>query len=136
MTVGNVASLTCAARSGSPPCLVASPGTVVVWLRSTLFSLVRSVASLLRATHLSGHRSLARVVVEALTRFPPFLARGDEIRERLGGREAILAVCVVHDLGDRGKRVEADEVGERQRPHRVTGAGLHPGVDVLDRANP
>ena len=36
-------------------------------------------------------------------------------------------------LADRGRHVEADEVEQRQRAHRVAGAELHAGVDRLGR---
>jgi hypothetical protein len=38
-------------------------------------------------------------------------------------------------LHDRQAGVEADEIGELQRAHRVVGAELHGGVDGIDRAD-
>ena len=51
-------------------------------------------------------------------------------------REARLAELVEHDVGDGVRGVEADEVEQRERPHRVAAAELHALVDVLDRAQP
>src|SRR5690606_6114227 len=48
--------------------------------------------------------------------------------------EAGLAVFLEHDLGDAVERVDADEVAEGERPHRVAGAEGHAAVDVFDRA--
>src|SRR3954447_26317479 len=80
-------------------------------------------------------RLLARVVVEPLAGLAPVPARGEHLAQgrRLG--EAPLAELVEHHLADGAHRVEADEVGERQRPHRVPGAGLHRLVDLRDRAD-
>ena len=51
-----------------------------------------------------------------------------------GGAEAPLAELVEHDLADRLGRVEADEVEQLERAHRVVRAALHRRVDLLDRA--
>jgi hypothetical protein len=45
--------------------------------------------------------------------------------------EARVAEPVVQDLHDRDARVEADQVGERERPHRVREAELRDRVDRL-----
>jgi hypothetical protein len=45
----------------------------------------------------------------------------------------VVARLRVHRLEDLVGRVEADEVEQRQRAHRVAGAEAHGGVDVLAR---
>ena len=57
----------------------------------------------------------ARVIVEALAGLAAVMARSTSLRSVCGRGEAVLAVGVVHHVGDRGQRVEADEVGQRQR---------------------
>src|SRR5436190_15190086 len=79
-----------------------------------------------------GHRLLARVVVEAAPGLAPVEPGGHHLAQRRRRGEAPLAVLVEHDVGDRLGRVEPDEVEQRERPHRVVGAGLHRGVDLLD----
>ena len=44
--------------------------------------------------------------------------------------EARLPVLVEHDLGDAHRRVQPDEVEQRERAHRVAAAELHAAVDV------
>src|SRR5690606_19740976 len=52
--------------------------------------------------------------------------------EERGRRIALLAVLVVHDLADLVERVDADEIAEGERPHRISAAEHHSRVDVLD----
>src|SRR4051812_30405554 len=80
------------------------------------------------------HRRLTRVVVEALARLAAVPAGGEHLPQ--GGRlgEATLAELVEHDLADRPHRVEADEVSQRERPHRMPRPGLHGLVDLGHRA--
>ena len=47
-------------------------------------------------------------------------------------REACVAEAIVEHFHDVKAHVEADEVGQRQRAHRMVGARLHRGVDLLD----
>jgi hypothetical protein len=64
------------------------------------------------------------------------MAGVDQLLKRRRRREALLPVRLVHHGGDRCQRVQPDEVSQRERSHRVACAGHHPGVDVLDRADP
>src|SRR3954451_15094536 len=81
------------------------------------------------------NRLLSRVIVEAAARLAAKVPCIDQLAQALGLGEAVLPVGVRHHVGDRGKGVQADEVGERERTHRVAGPGHHPGVDVGDRAD-
>ncbi len=47
-----------------------------------------------------------------------------------------LLVLLVHRIGDRGHRVQADQVGELERAHRVGAAQLHAVVDAPRLAMP
>src|SRR4051794_24029790 len=80
-------------------------------------------------------RLLAGVVVEALARLAAVPAGGEHLAQgrRLG--EAPLVELGPHHVADRTERVEADEVGERERAHRMGGAGLHRRVDLVDGAD-
>ena len=49
------------------------------------------------------------------------------------GGVVLIAELGVEGVEDRQRRVEADEVEERQRAHREVAAALHRGVDVLAR---
>ena len=55
-------------------------------------------------------------------------------QQRRRGVERLLEL-LVHRDGDGGGGVQADEVGERERSHRVVGAADHRGVDVLGRGH-
>ena len=51
---------------------------------------------------------------------------------RIGvGRVQPVAALLVHRLEDLVRRVQADQVEQRQRTHRVAAAEAHRGVDVL-----
>src|SRR4051794_20886145 len=78
-------------------------------------------------------RLVAGVVVEPARGLPPVVPRGNHLAERGRRREPLLAVLVEHDVADGLEGVEANEVAQRQRSHRVVGASLHRGVDLLDR---
>jgi len=52
-----------------------------------------------------------------------------------GFAKRVLAELVPHHIADGAERVEADEVGEGEGPHRVGRAGHHRLVDLLDRAD-
>src|SRR6476661_6025873 len=75
-------------------------------------------------------RSVSGVIVEAPTALAAKIPCIHQLAQRFGLREALLAVGVDHHVGDRGEGVEAHEVGESERSHRVAGAGHHPLVDV------
>ena len=51
------------------------------------------------------------------------------------GRYLRVGQAVMQHLHDRQAGIEADEVGQLQRPHRVVGAQPHGGVDRLDLAD-
>ena len=60
----------------------------------------------------------------------PELAFADHLDEQPGGLAGGLAEVGVEGVADRLGDVEADEVEQRQRAHRVAGAELHAGVDL------
>src|SRR6476661_6561576 len=62
---------------------------------------------------------LARVVVEAHPGLAPVPARREHLAKCRRARETPLAELVEQHVADRPERVEADEVGERERPHRM-----------------
>ncbi len=65
----------------------------------------------------------------------PGLAAGQpglgELAQHRGGRVQPVARGAVHRLQDRTGRVHADQVEQRERPHRQAAAQFHGGVDVL-----
>src|ERR1041385_1453550 len=73
----------------------------------------------------------SRVLVEAAARLLAEVAGLHLLRQQ--GAGAVLGVleAVEEDVEDGEAGVEADEVGQRQRAHRVVHAELHDGVDVL-----
>src|SRR4051812_26732265 len=77
----------------------------------------------------------ARVVVEPAPRLAPVVARRHHLPQRGRRREALLPVLVEHDVADRLEGVEAHEVTQRERAHRVVGPRFHGSVDLLDRAH-
>ena len=67
---------------------------------------------------------------------PPLLPQvpgQDHALQQRRRREARLAELVEQDVGDEIGGVEADEVQQGERAHRVAAAELHPRVDVLNR---
>ena len=75
----------------------------------------------------------ALVAVEAAAGLAPEHAGGDHLLEdRRRGVQAVAALAV-HRLEDLVGGVEADQVEQRQRTHRVAAAVAHRGVDVLAR---
>ena len=54
-------------------------------------------------------------------------------RRSCGGGMALLVRLVVQRVADRHRHVEADEVEQLQRPHRMRGSVGHASVDVLGR---
>src|SRR5947207_15939949 len=81
------------------------------------------------------HRNglLTRVIVEAAARLATEMAGCDELAKRRRWGEPLLPVFVEHDLSNRVARVEADEIEQLERTHRVVRAALHRRVDLLDR---
>src|SRR5690606_35793606 len=69
------------------------------------------------------------VRIEALSRLATEMSRGDHALEQRTGAVLRIAEAVVHDVENGDADVQADEVGERQRAHRVVHAQLHDGVD-------
>src|SRR5215213_4447040 len=66
-----------------------------------------------------GLRTSRVIRVEASPRLAPEVARCHEPLQQRWRSEPRLAELVVQDLADVQARVEPDEVGERQRPHRM-----------------
>src|SRR5262249_44826956 len=101
------------------------------WARGSPPARVRERALEVVARLHEGAAALLRVVVEALAGLlaeePGLHALGD----LEAGRVARVAVLVVEALEDRVHDVEADEVGERERAHRVVAAPLQALVDAL-----
>ncbi len=77
----------------------------------------------------------ARVGVEALARLLAEVAGFDELEEHLRRAELVAAEAVVEHAHDAEADVEADEVGELERPHRVVEPDPGAGVDVLGGAD-
>src|SRR2546429_7146567 len=61
---------------------------------------------------------IPRVVVEADPGLAPVPARGEHLAQARWPGEAAFAELVEHHVADRAQRVQADEVGERERAHR------------------
>src|SRR5271166_2697592 len=78
---------------------------------------------------------LPGVVIEADPALAPEPPRAEHLAQRRRAREAPLAELVEEHVADRAQRVQPDEVGERERAHRVSGAGLHRLVDLVHRAH-
>ena len=79
-------------------------------------------------------RAVGRLVgVEAAAGLAAEHARGDHLLEDRRRRVQPVAALAVHRLEDLVRRVEADQVEQRQRAHRVAAAEAHRGVDVLAR---
>ena len=79
--------------------------------------------------------ALVVVHVEAATALLAEPARGDEVPQQRRRAVLVVADLAVQDLGDGEHRVEADEVAQLERPHRVVEAELRAGIDVLRRAD-
>ena len=88
-----------------------------------------------RGEKTQGNQEIATesVLIEAFSALPAQFPREHHaLEERRRGEHRVL-VLVEHDVRDVVRRVEADEIEQRQRPHRVAAAELHALVDVLDR---
>src|SRR5262245_23515946 len=114
------AKLTRLDRNTAPPggAVVVVPGT-----KSDTSVRIRSDSSPTRLGPL--------VVVEAATRLPTQQPRVHHARQERRGRVERLLELLVERLGHRHGGVEADQVREVQRAHRVGAALHHAGVDVL-----
>ena len=73
------------------------------------------------------------VGVEAAARLATQQAGGDVLLEDRRRRVQAVAALLVHRVEDLVGGVEADQVEQRQRAHRVAAAEAHGGVDVLAR---
>ena len=78
-------------------------------------------------------RVRALVGVEAAAGLAAEQAGGDHLLEDRRRRVQPVAALLVHRVEDLVRRVEADQVEQRQRAHRVAAAEPHGGVDVLAR---
>ena len=77
-------------------------------------------------------RAVGRLVgVEAAAGLAAEQAGGDHLLEDRRRRVQPVAALLVHRVEDLVRRVEADQVEQRQRAHRVAAAEAHRGVDVL-----
>src|SRR5512133_1941037 len=76
------------------------------------------------------------VVIEAAPRLAAQPPRGDVLAEDRGRPVLVVPELAVEHLRDEQARVEPDEVGERERAHRMIEAELHAGVDVRRRREP
>src|SRR5215203_745945 len=75
--------------------------------------------------------SRPRVRVEAAPGLLAQMPRLDQVHEHLRRRVVLRADAVVQDLHDVEADVEADEVGQLERAHRVVEPDLRAGVDVV-----
>src|SRR4051794_8880856 len=80
-------------------------------------------------------RLLATIVVETALRLAAEPAGLDIFDEKRTGPVLGIGQPLMQHLHDREAGVEADEVGELQRPHRVVGAKPHRSVDRFHRAD-
>jgi hypothetical protein len=78
----------------------------------------------------------AGVGVEAAAGLAAEQTGGDVLLEDRRGGVSVVARLRVHRLEDLVGRVQADEVEQGQRTHRVAGAEAHRGIDVLARGVP
>src|SRR5262245_17929404 len=76
------------------------------------------------------------VVVETLAGLPAKVPRHHHALEEGWRGEARFPELVEHHLGDEQRRVQSDQVEERERPHRVAAPELHRLVDVFFGRDP
>src|ERR687886_411997 len=85
-------------------------------------------------TALAAGRVLACViVVEPTPGLTAQVTGRDHLAQECRSREARVLELVEQDVGDVQRRVETDEVEQRERSHRVARPEHHPNVDVLAR---
>src|SRR5262245_30660400 len=83
-----------------------------------------------------GSFDLLTAFAVAVKPAPGFLAeppRGHQVPEKGGGAVLVVAEVAVQDPGDEEHGVEADQIGELERAHRMREAELGALVDVLFR---
>src|SRR6266446_10086448 len=104
---------------------------------SPLATGMRSLASLRMTKRQSPRRNrpLAGIVVEAALDLAADPTGLDVLHEQRAWAILRIGQAFVQHLHHRKTGVEADEVGELERPHRMVGAELHAGVDRLDIAD-
>ena len=83
----------------------------------------------------SADRLLAAIVVEAALGLAAEPAGLDVFHQQRAGAVLRVRQPLVQHLHHRQAGIEADEVGELERAHRVVRAELHRGVDRLDGAD-
>src|SRR5512132_2130231 len=74
--------------------------------------------------------SLGVVLVEAAQRLATEPARSDVLAQQRTRPVLVVAELAMQHLGDRQARIEADQIGQLERTHRVIEAELDAGVDV------
>src|SRR6478752_9608301 len=77
------------------------------------------------------YRSIISVLVEAAARLAPQPAGLDVAAQQWAWAVLVVPEPVVQHLHDRQAGVQADQVGQRERAHRVVHAQPHYGVDRL-----
>src|SRR5512144_2898227 len=63
-------------------------------------------------------------------------ARRDVLAQQRAWPVLVVAELAMQHLGDRQAGIQADQIGELERPHRVVEAEPHAGVDVGRRPQP
>src|SRR6267142_6104 len=101
-------------------CLVLSHSAA----NGSIFSLANS-----RASSTTCSRTSVAVDIEPLPRFSAELSFGDHFLEQRRRPVLLLVEPVLQHLHDGEAHVEADQIGERQRPERVIHAELHHLID-------
>src|SRR6185437_11753390 len=80
-------------------------------------------------------RSGRLIVVETAPALLAEISGGNHAAQQRTGTILRIAETVVEDVEDREADVEADEVGQRQRAHRMIHAQLHHAVDRFRRSD-
>ena len=111
---------------------VAMPSSSTRQASTNALSTKRCVSSSCVELRLTVGARLA-VVVEALAGLRAELARLDVRLHALVDVEGLATVGLLQVLGDVQHRVEAEQVGQEERPHRRDARGRHGVVDRLDR---
>src|SRR5215204_6822489 len=88
------------------------------------------------SSELRWNRRIGRVIIKPLTRLLPMVAFRNHPAEEWRSLIALILICIEHDVGDANHGIQADEIQERQRPHRVATAELHGTIDIHGAAGP
>src|SRR5215207_7660409 len=78
---------------------------------------------------LNGERSPLAVFEESSSTLPSQMPCRDHAAKERRGAVLVVTEAAVEHLEDRQADVEADEVGQRERPHRMRHPELHDRVD-------